>query len=136
MSVHYSDQRALSSAQAKREVLQLFFDLAARHPGARAALQETGTLVQPGAFTWEDLAHLHHQSNQPPPAPSPFASHPPLAEQPASGSVVVVQSHDKAERKTKRAKGKKDKKSKKDKTARGCEEHPQADTGKRHKAHR
>ena len=60
MSVHYSDQKALSSSQAKREVLQLFFDLVRLHAGARAALDGAGATLPFGTFTWEDLACLHH----------------------------------------------------------------------------
>ena len=104
MSVHYSDQRALSSAQAKREVLQLFFDLAARHPGASAALQTPGTFVQPGAFTWEDLAHLHHHATQPAHTPSPLAPHPPLADQPASDGRKVKRKGVKADKERKKDK--------------------------------
>ena len=57
MSVHYSDQRALASAQAKRQVLQCFFALARAHPAAASAIQG-GSCLSHGSFTWEHVAQL------------------------------------------------------------------------------
>ena len=59
MSLHYSDEKALASCEAKREVLDLFMHLIQGHKSAMAALSGKGTYLQKDAFSWEDLARLH-----------------------------------------------------------------------------
>ena len=61
MSIHYSDQRALASAEAKREVLSLFFRLVRHHADTCSASSGSG---QPDSFTWEQLANLNHTHQQ------------------------------------------------------------------------
>ena len=92
MSVHYSDQKALSSAEAKREVLDLFFCLVRRHAAAQAALDGKGSMLAPGTFSWEDLARLNHVCTHTlprtaPPIPSPTPL--PLLDLPAAGSCAT-----------------------------------------------
>ena len=89
MSVHYSDQRALSSSQAKREVLQLFFDLARHHVGARGVLENSGAGLPTGTFTWKDLARLHHQHTTHPSSSS--NTHLPLTHPPAAQEQLALQ---------------------------------------------
>ena len=114
MSVHYSDQRALASSQAKREVLQLFFDLARHHVGAREILDKTGGMLPTGTFTWEDLARLHHQYTTRT-ALSPN-THPPLTHPPAAQEQLALQDQGRdrgREGRRARSKSKKDKKARK-----------------------
>ena len=77
MSVHYSDQKALASAQAKRQVLQCFFSLISSHPAAAAALSG-GPPLPRGALSWEHIALLQHQHatiTAPTPTTSPAIHH-------------------------------------------------------------
>ena len=77
MSLHYSDEKALASSEAKREVLTYFFHLIQGHRIAGAVLQGDSTFLPKGAFTWEDVAQLHHTQVAArygtPPHPSVFA---------------------------------------------------------------
>ena len=60
MSLHYSDEKALASAEAKREVLAYFFHLIQGHSTASAVLSGNGTFMPREALTWEEFAQLHH----------------------------------------------------------------------------
>ena len=59
MSLHYADEKALASGEAKRLVLHHFFDLAKSHDLAAKTLTGEVDLIPQGGFTWEDLARLH-----------------------------------------------------------------------------
>ena len=141
MSVHYSDQRALSSAQAKRQVLQLFFDLVRQHEGARAALDGTGATLPLGTFTWEELARLHHQTTTRPSLhePSSSTTYLPLSDQlPSRASMPLAEEQlalqDQARVQDGR-RAKKDKDTTEDKKARTREASSNSPQGKRHHAH-
>ena len=134
MSVHYSDQKALASAQAKRQVLQEFFGLLSSHPAAAAALSGTAQMPR-GSLTWEHVATLHHQhttTSASPPAPLPLRQVPRRSPTPP---VLLHARHVKKEKKAKKAK--KEKKGKKEKKRQREEGQPQhhaahsGDAGKR-----
>lgn len=58
MSLHYSDERALSSGEVKRQALEHFFHIAAHHPQAAACLDGKIPSLPKGSFTWQEVAQL------------------------------------------------------------------------------
>ena len=111
MSVHYSDQRALASAEAKREVLTRFFHL----------VQSSGKLSLPSGssqpwqlitLTWDQLASLgHQQQHQPSPSSSPPITIPHAS---ISSAPSAARSPEGKRKKKKDGKKKKEKHAKKD----------------------
>ena len=71
MSLHYSDEQALSSCVAKAKVLTRFFEVAALHPQAAAVLAGSLPALEAFAFDWKVFASLAH----PNPPTRPLTSH-------------------------------------------------------------
>ena len=114
MSLHYSDERALSSCEVKRRALTQLLQIAERHPQASACLMGILPFLPKGAFTWEDIAQ-----NPPLPAgPSSSTSAPLVA--PMLGDALVpcrrqLSIEDEESTRGRISKGRKDRKDKKDK---------------------
>ena len=60
MSLHYSDEQALSSCVAKVKVLEKLFEVAALHPQAAAVLNGGLPGLEAAAFDWKDFAAIAH----------------------------------------------------------------------------
>ena len=65
MSLHYSDEQALSSCEAKRKVLELFAQVSSRHPQVAAIIAGEDIQVQRGTLTWQEFAKLARSSSSP-----------------------------------------------------------------------
>ena len=121
MSVHYSDQRALASAEAKRDVLSLFFRLVQHHAETCSASSSSG---QPYSLTWEQLANLNHtHQHHPSPAPPDVLAHQiviPPSQSPASPPAKRAAGTEKDNQKEKK---KEDKKSGRKEKGKGKDKH-------------
>ena len=111
MSVHYSDQRALASAEAKREVLKRFFQLVQSSekmgmPSGSSHERQLSTL------TWDQLASLNHQhQHQPSPSPPPPVAipHADFSSAPSSARSPKVKKEKKEKKQKKEGKDRKEK---------------------------
>ena len=67
MSVHYSDQKALTSGLVKHRVLNELFQALEHIPGAKAIIHGGTDVLPVGSVSWEVLAGLHrdHVASQP-----------------------------------------------------------------------
>ena len=125
MSLHYSDEQALSSCVAKEKVLARFFEVAALHPQAAAVLDGSLPSLEAAAFDWKDFAALAH-SNLPnqtltsPPASSSSQAVLPIG--PSGEMLPILDAQHKQDKKDKKKKDKKEKKGKKEKKDRRSEE--------------
>ena len=121
MSLHYSDEQALSSCVAKVRVLSRFFEVAALHPQAAAVLDGSALLLEAPAFDWKVFASLAHPTKTPQTLtlPSSSSSHQAvLPIEPASRPLSIKDRKDKKHKKDKQeGRDKKGKKEKKDKSS-------------------
>ena len=64
MSVHYSDEKALASGQAKQRVLDAFVAACSHHPAVQLILASRPAQVPLDQLTWEEVGAIHRQLQQ------------------------------------------------------------------------
>ena len=64
MSVHYSDQRALTSGMVKMKAIAELLKLASKIPEAQAIIEGSSVHMPAHLLSWEVLATLHQQQQQ------------------------------------------------------------------------
>ena len=125
MSLHYSDEQALSSCVAKEKVLARFFEVAALHPQAAAVLDGNLPSLEAAAFDWKAFAALAHPSlpNQTlTSTPASSSSQAALPIEPAGELLPILDVQRKQDKKGKKKKEEKEKKGKKGKKDKSSEE--------------
>ena len=134
MSLHYSDERALSSCEVKRRALTHLLQQAEHHPQAAACLRGQLPFLQRGSFTWKDIA-VHVSSSTSPSSSSLALPAPVLVEPPAplKRQLCLKDDEDKEDKSSKAKKDKKDKRNKndsKDKKDKNAKQDKKAKQGK------